>query len=112
MNGYYRVVRGRPIISKKGREYRKTIAALVPLLKATHTGRISVRILAQPPDRRKRDLDNLGKSLLDALTHAGVMVDDSLIDRFVIERGPVAPGGRVVVLVDSYVPSRDFEAYL
>ncbi|NBW22487.1 MAG: RusA family crossover junction endodeoxyribonuclease, partial [Caulobacteraceae bacterium] len=40
-------------------------------------GSVRVVIEAFPPDRRKRDLDNILKSLLDALTHAGVWEDDS-----------------------------------
>ena len=31
------------------------------------------------PDKRRRDLDNMGKSLGDALTAAGILVDDSQI---------------------------------
>jgi crossover junction endodeoxyribonuclease RusA len=36
-------------------------------------------IEAWRPDERKRDLDNLLKAPLDALTHAGVYLDDHLI---------------------------------
>lgn len=39
------------------------------------------------PDRRKRDLDNLFKALLDALTHAGVWKDDSLVHSMYVEWG-------------------------
>ncbi len=43
-------------------------------------------ILVYPPDRRARDLDNLGKALLDALTKAGVYGDDSQIDHLTFAR--------------------------
>ena len=36
--------------------------------------------MAFRPDRRRRDLDNLLKALLDSMTHAGVMQDDALIE--------------------------------
>lgn len=49
-------------------------------------GEISVAILAYPPDKRKRDLDNVLKVLLDALESAGVFEDDSQVARIVIER--------------------------
>ncbi|NBW23084.1 MAG: RusA family crossover junction endodeoxyribonuclease, partial [Caulobacteraceae bacterium] len=45
---------------------------------------------AFPPDKRKRDLDNVLKSLLDALTHANVWDDDSQIDDLRIYRNIVA----------------------
>jgi len=52
-----------------------------------------------PPDGRRRDLDNLQKALCDALQHAGVYADDSQIDRLDVQRGPVVPGGKVIVQV-------------
>lgn len=86
--------------SREGREYRETI---VSLLKAGGfrplTCRLSVRILACPPDRRRRDLDNLQKPLLDALKHGGAYEDDSLIDRLLTVRGPSVPGGCVKVTI-------------
>lgn len=42
-------------------------------------GDLSVDIEAFMPDRRRRDLDNILKALLDAITHAGVWMDDSQI---------------------------------
>jgi crossover junction endodeoxyribonuclease RusA len=48
---------------------------------------------AFPPDRRRRDLDNLLKALLDSIEHAGVYEDDSQIDLLVARRRePLAPG--------------------
>lgn len=58
--------------------------------------RLSVTIYAYPPDRRKRDLDNILKCLLDSLEKAQVFVDDSQIDELIIRR--VRPNdGKVVV---------------
>lgn len=51
------------------------------------------------PDRRRRDLDNFQKGLWDALTHAGVWADDSLVDEFSGRRGRVIKGGAVIVLI-------------
>lgn len=66
----------------------------------TGTGSYAVHILAHPPDRRRRDLDNLTKAILDSLVHAKVIVDDGLIDRLVIERSSVRPPGYVFVTIE------------
>lgn len=63
------------------------------------TGRIAVTLTCYQPDRRKRDLDNLPKSVLDALTHAGIWHDDGQIDDLRIVRAAVESPGRVVVEV-------------
>lgn len=61
--------------------------------------RLQVWIEAYVPDRRKRDLDNIKKPLLDALTHAGVWNDDCQIDDVRSIRCPVTKGGYVRVHV-------------
>ena len=82
VNTYYRNFNGRSIISKKGREYRVAVAEQVLVQRAAkhfeHAVRVEIK--AYRPDRRRRDLDNLLKALLDSLTHAGVMDDDALIE--------------------------------
>ena len=45
-------------------------------------------------------LDNLLKSAMDALTHAGVWADDSQIDSLLIERAPTL-GGMLKVEVEA-----------
>ena len=42
--------------------------------------RLAFTIFLYCPDYRKRDIDNIQKSVLDALQHAGVFYDDSQID--------------------------------
>jgi crossover junction endodeoxyribonuclease RusA len=81
VNTYWRNFNGRMLISKKGREYRKAVADQVLIQKGAkhYQGKVKMTIEAWRPDERKRDLDNLLKAPLDALTHAGVYVDDQLI---------------------------------
>ena len=99
VNNYWRhKVTGRlatVYVSAEGKAYRKAVndlvmeAAMVQrYLKAA--GSVRVVIEAFPPDRRKRDLDNILKSLLDALTHAGVWEDDSQIEDLRIYRSTIA----------------------
>ena len=81
VNTYWRTFQGRMLISKKGREYRKAVADQVLIQKGAkhYQGKVKVTIEAWRPDERRRDLDNLLKAPLDALTHAGVYMDDQLI---------------------------------
>lgn len=89
-NRYWRNVRGRTIVSKEAREYKKTVKQLayiedlggrIPVL-----GRLSVSIIAYPPDKRKRDLDNILKVIFDAMEFAGYFLNDSQIDIIRVER--------------------------
>lgn len=59
--------------------------------------RLEVCIQLHAPDRRVRDIDNCVKSILDSLCHAGVFVDDSQVDRLVVERSAVVKGGSCLV---------------
>lgn len=97
------VVGGKPrtLLSKEGRNYRAMVTQLVLAQRANRQlgGRLRVDVVAEAPDRRKRDLDNLGKACFDALTHAGVWLDDSQIDRLLIERGPICKPGRLLVSI-------------
>ena len=99
VNTYYRNVNGKTLISEKGREYRAAVADQVLIQRGAKMleGRLAVAITAHVPDQRRRDLDNLLKSTLDALTHAGVWLDDQQIDSLSIERGPI--GGMLRVSV-------------
>ncbi len=55
--------------------------------------RLAVSIDAVPPDKRRRDIDNLLKVTIDALQQAGVYEDDALIDDLRIRRMPcLIPG--------------------
>jgi len=96
VNRYYRTYQGRMLISREGRQYRSDVQ-LALLGSPTVAGRCSVEIHVWPPDRRKRDLDNVLKATLDALEHAGAIEDDGLIDELRIVREEPLPAGRLVV---------------
>lgn len=98
LNHYYRRVGNRTLISKPGRQYRHAVVGqLRPHFGEPLRGRLQVTMYAHPPDRRRRDLDNVQKALLDALQHAGVYADDSQIDSLSITRCNPVPDGRMLV---------------
>ncbi len=100
-NTYYRRVGAKTLISAKGRSYcAAVVKACAEARLARKDGRLAVVIEACPPDRRRRDLDNLLKGLLDALTHGGAWEDDSQIDHLTIRRGPIQAGGKVTVRIE------------
>jgi crossover junction endodeoxyribonuclease RusA len=91
----------RTVLSREGRRYRASVCAALAARRIVRVnGRLEVRVTVCPPDNRRRDLDNVQKALLDALAKAGAYHDDSQIDRLVIERGPVTPGGLVRVVIE------------
>jgi len=103
VNHYYRRVGPRTLISREGRIYRKAICALLAgngPRKPPAGGRIALAMDAFPPDRRRRDLDNLLKSTQDALAHAGIYEDDSQIDLLAVQRRSVLPDGKIVVSIE------------
>lgn len=109
INNYYGFDRrtGKKFIKKEGKEYRlKTIEILQQALpkREPNAEKLSVWIIANVPDRRVRDLDNINKALLDAISHAKVVwKDDYNIDDLRIVRGEVAKGGNVEVFVRKIV---------
>jgi crossover junction endodeoxyribonuclease RusA len=72
-----------------------------------YSGEVAVYVFAHPPDRRKRDLDNITKALLDALVGAGVLKDDHQVAVLYVERRPFERPGKVRLVVgaiESYQP--------
>lgn len=96
-NRLWRAVKGRQI---KSAEYRTWIVAAVAACGGAGTlvGPYRLRLIADRPDKRRRDIDNLLKPVSDALKAAGVVQDDSDAVSVSAEwSGEVLPGGRVVV---------------
>jgi crossover junction endodeoxyribonuclease RusA len=92
-------------LSNKGRKYKEQaylqmLEQSVP--KGTESARYEVLIDAYVPDRRRRDLDNILKPLLDVMEEYGVIEDDEQIDIITIRRR--AKGGYVDVHVCEIAP--------
>jgi len=81
-NHMYTVARGRKIKSGKYREWLDNQGWAVAhqfMLSGQSglPGKFRVRFGVERPDRRRRDLDNLLKPLMDALVKGGAIADDS-----------------------------------
>lgn len=84
INHYYMRLKNRVVIAPRGQEYRtnQVLSIKMQLYKQ------SLKFIDTPlkctidlylPDKRKRDIDNILKCLLDTLTYSEVYADDSLI---------------------------------
>jgi crossover junction endodeoxyribonuclease RusA len=98
VNQYYRKFRNTMVISERGRKFLKEVKLTVGAVTA-QVGRLRVEIEVYPPDRRKRDIDNVCKATLDALAKAGVYQDDSQIDVLLVTRMGIVSGGCLEVKV-------------
>ncbi len=98
INSYYKMTRqGQRYLDASVRAFRQKVADTVneqaPGLKLDCP--LFMEVYLFMPDKRKRDVDNYMKGLLDALTEAGLWEDDSLVDQLHIYRGEIVKGGLV-----------------
>lgn len=93
---------GKPYyISDKGQKYRKDVQQIIRQLKLDifTKSRLRIKVIADVPDSRRRDLDNILKGLLDSLIHAGFAEDDEQFDDIRVIRGVKVPGGRLGIKI-------------
>lgn len=88
VNRYWRSANGRVLIAASGRKYRADVELVVRLSGRVGVGPapVNVAIDAYYPDLRRRDIDNLLKAPLDALTAAGMWDDDSQVQALSIRK--------------------------
>lgn len=106
LGGKHKKARAHTLISEGGREYRVKVLAAVRAQKVplgALKGRLAIHVIAYPPDRRRRDLSNMWKGMLDAIVLAGVIADDGDTDRELIERGAVRAEGLIEIKISELV---------
>ncbi len=90
-------------IGAKGKAFRQAVKDLTvedAELFFSEKTKLEISIFAYPPDKRKRDLDNILKALLDALQHAGIYADDNQIDKLTVIRKEPVKYGQVIILIE------------
>lgn len=104
VNHYYRRVGPRTLISREGRRFRERVCAILAGLGiGSLDGTLHLEIEVYPPDRQRRDIDNVQKALLDALQHGGLYTDDSQIKKLNIEMRGCVRGGRTLVRLEEII---------
>lgn len=101
VNTYWRRRGSQYYISDKGQKYRKDVQQIIRQLKLDifTKSRLRIKVIADVPDYRRRDLDNILKGLLDSLIHAGFAEDDEQFDDIRVIRGVKVPGGRLEIKI-------------
>ena len=98
VNHYWGQLGSRKFLGKKGKEFREfVIIAVYNAKQMGLAGRLNMEVYLFPPDKRKRDIDNVLKPLLDAMEHAGCYENDSQIDKLCVTRREVTPQGSCYV---------------
>lgn len=79
---------------------REIIAAIDECGMDRELGALHLMIDQRPPDRRRRDIDNIVKPIMDALEHAGAYENDNQVARLSVVRGPVEKGGACFIKME------------
>ena len=105
VNSYWRANGHRRYISKEGVAFTNKVSLIVKTQKPKTFGdkQVAISVMIHPRSKRKFDLDNTLKAILDALMKAGMYDDDSQIEYIEIARGEAVDGGKAVVHLYDYI---------
>lgn len=97
--------KGKPgmMLTPKARAYHLKVLERLGIGRQPLTGRISLTIELYPPDKRRRDIDNVLKALFDTMQKARLYKDDSQVDRLYVKRCEPVKEGMVTVEIREIV---------
>lgn len=98
VNKYYRSWQGRVLISKDGREFKKEVDLLLNNYEKI-LGKIKLTLILYFKDKRKRDLDNYNKVLIDCLKNR-LFEDDDQIYQLYMEKHIGCGFNKICIIVD------------
>jgi len=84
VNKYYRSWKGRVLISQDGREFKKLVQVHLDNYEKI-MGKIELKLILYFKDKRKRDVDNYAKVLIDCLKNK-LFEDDDMIYKLYMEK--------------------------
>lgn len=105
VNTYWRSNGKRRYISPAGVKFTEEVSLIVKMQKPKTFAdkQVAISVMIHPRSKRKFDLDNTLKAILDALMKAGMYDDDSQIEYIEIARGEQVDGGKAVVYLYDYI---------
>jgi len=95
-------------MTKEAKAYKRLVwvyALSLATPKFAITDVLELTLYAYPPDKRKRDLDNLAKLVLDSLQYAGIIPNDNQVKLLHMEMREAVPDTEGWIVVD--IKSRD-----
>lgn len=99
-NAIWRSVRGRVIKSDRYRLWLRDAGWIVRAQKPKQIdGPFNITIVANRPDRRKRDLDNIAKATLDLLANCQVITNDHLAQSITLRWSDAEPQSGAMVSI-------------
>lgn len=97
VNHYWVASGKRRFLSQKAKDFQKIMGLFVLPLGSQE--RLKGEIIFCFPDRRRRDIDNHVKCVLDSMAKLGLFLDDEQFDELHIKRGEVVKGGLIKIKV-------------
>ena len=99
VNNYWHASGKRRYISPAGKKFTEEVLMVVKQSGSKSFGdkSLGISVMIHPRSKRKFDLDNTLKAILDALMKAGCYDDDSQFEYIEIARGDHRDGGAAVV---------------
>jgi len=114
INAYWRANGHRRFISAEGRKFKENVVNYVIENAIPKLGDIAltITIILRPRDKRKTDIDNRIKAVLDALQDAGVYDDDCQVEALHVYRGETLRGGCCYVYIEPHQPKGELSPVL
>ena len=105
-NTYYRKYNNIMVIGKEGKAFKQAVQEYVLVNKVPkfRDRKLKITMVISPRDKRKIDIDNRIKAVLDALQKADVFHDDFQVDHLEMIRGEIIKGGQLLVTIEEVSP--------